>query len=93
MLGKMLLIPQFILDFHLLPGNLLFNHYQGALSAISTLDTKLKIFQCQFGISDMDFEQYYLQEKAYLDRLKTMPPEVTLKIQYVHSLNMLNQIW
>jgi len=53
---------------------------------------ELKVFQCQFGISDANFEQYYLWEKAYLEGLKTTPSEVTLKIQYVHSLNMLNQI-
>ena len=68
------------------------NHYRDALSAIGTLEAELKAFQSQFDVSDADFEQYYLREKAYLEGLKTTPPEVTLKIQYVRGLNMLNQI-
>jgi hypothetical protein len=89
-LGKVL---QFIGIFsHLSPGNFLFNHYRDALSAIGTLEAELEAFRCQFGISDADFERYFLQEKAYLEGLKTTPPEVTLKIQYVRGLNMLNQI-
>ena len=46
----------------------------------------------QLSIMADDFERYFEQEKAYFDGLKTTPPEVTLKIQYVHGLNMLNQI-
>jgi len=46
----------------------------------------------QLSITGDDFEQYFEQEKAYLDGLKTTPPEVTLKIQYVRGLNMLNWI-
>ena len=71
----------------------MFNHYRDALSVIGTLEAELEVFQRQFDISNAEFEKYYLQEKAYLEGLKTTPPEETLKIQYVRSLNMLKQIW
>ena len=71
----------------------MFNHYRDTLSIIGSLEAELEAFRRQFGISDADFEQHYLQEEAYLNGLKTTPPEVTLKIQYVRGLNMLSQIW
>jgi len=44
----------------------------------------------QLSITCDDFEQYFEQEKAYLDRLKTTPPKITLKIKYV-ELNSVSQ--
>jgi len=62
-------------------------------SALVTVECAIEL--AGFGVAlttGDDFEQYFEQEKAYLDGLKTTPPEVTLKIQYVRGLNMLNQI-
>jgi len=70
----------------------LYNHYREAITTIQTLKMELTTLCEQLSITGDDFGQYFEQEKAYLDGLKTTPPEVTLKIQYVRGLNMLNRI-
>ena len=70
----------------------LHNHYHKVITAAQTLEIELTTLCEQLGITADSFERYFEQEKAYLDGLKTTPPEVTLKIQYICGLNMLNQI-
>ena len=50
------------------------------------------MLQDELGLSSADFEEFFIQEKTYLEGLKSTPADVTLKIQYVQGLNKLAHI-
>jgi len=74
-------------------GNFLYNHYREALAICHTHEVELQALQDELGLSSADFEEFFIQEKTYLEGLKSTPADVTLKIQYVQGLNKLAHIW
>jgi len=73
-------------------GNFLYNHYWEALATCRTHEVELQVLQDELGLSSADFEEFFIQEKTYLEGLKSTPADVTLKIQYVQGLNKLAHI-
>jgi len=42
-------------------------------------------------LTDSDFEQFFEEERKYLDNLKQMPKTDEMKIKYIHALNEMAQ--
>jgi hypothetical protein len=49
------------------------NHYGEALKSAQTLTVELSAIKVELGITDHNFFQYILQERAYLESLKQPP--------------------
>ena len=69
------------------------NHYREVAAAISSLLTQLKEACVELGITTESFDQYFADERKYLEGLKAPSPTTALKSQYVQALNDLSQCW
>lgn len=53
------------------------------------MSTTIHVRSCTFNltfVTDTDFEQYLNDERTYLEKLQSEPPEETLCYQYVEAL-------
>ncbi|KIK32737.1 hypothetical protein CY34DRAFT_46082, partial [Suillus luteus UH-Slu-Lm8-n1] len=67
----------------------LWNHYREALKSVQTLTVELSVIKAELGITDHDFSQFILQERAYLESLKQPPVRDQICIRYVEALDEL----
>lgn len=74
---------------NIISGNFLWNHYREALKSVQTLTVELSVIKAELGITDHDFSQFILQERAYLESLKQPPVRDQICIQYVEALDEL----
>ncbi|KAG1763988.1 hypothetical protein EV702DRAFT_1051527 [Suillus placidus] len=63
----------------------MWNHYREALKSIQMLTVELSAIKAELNITDDDFPQYLLQERAYLDSLKQPPARDKISIRYVED--------
>ncbi|KAG1765192.1 hypothetical protein EV702DRAFT_981674 [Suillus placidus] len=69
----------------------MWNHYREALKSIQMLTVELSAIKAELNITDDDFPQYLLQERAYLDSLKQPPARDKISIRYVEVLDELDE--
>ncbi|KAI0366036.1 hypothetical protein BV20DRAFT_1056040 [Pilatotrama ljubarskyi] len=78
-------------DKHAESGKFIFHNYRQALRAIEDGVKKLEIYERDLKTTAEDYERYYREECEYLRGLKSEPPEVSLKFEYVQALQELEQ--
>ncbi|KAI0696074.1 hypothetical protein BC835DRAFT_1406027 [Cytidiella melzeri] len=79
------------LDKHADSGTFIYNNYKQALGIIRKDGADLRILSSKLGTTSADYEQYLKEEKAYLERLKAEPEEVSLRLEYLDSLQELEE--
>ncbi|KAI0354456.1 hypothetical protein OH77DRAFT_1456513 [Trametes cingulata] len=78
-------------DKHAESGKFIFHNYRQALRAIEDGVKKLEIYERDLNTTPEDYERYYREECEYLRGLKSEPPEVGLKFEYVQALQELER--
>ncbi|KAI0699213.1 hypothetical protein BC835DRAFT_1412678 [Cytidiella melzeri] len=79
------------LDKHADSGTFLLHNYQQALGIIQKDGADLRNLFAKLGTTPADFAQYLKDEKAYLQGLKAEPEELSLRLEYLESLEALDE--
>ncbi|KAH9923377.1 uncharacterized protein B0H18DRAFT_1085727 [Fomitopsis serialis] len=74
---------------HTESGKFLYNNYKQALKIISNETKVFEVLGRQLGTTPADYEKYLVEERAYLEGLKSEPPEVARRLDYIEALMML----
>ncbi|KAI0702843.1 hypothetical protein BC835DRAFT_1263474 [Cytidiella melzeri] len=69
----------------------LLHNYQQALGIIQKDGADLRNLSAKLGTTPADFAQYLKDEKAYLQGLKAEPEELSLRLEYLESLEALDE--
>ncbi|KAJ2968160.1 hypothetical protein NUW54_g13303 [Trametes sanguinea] len=76
---------------HVESGKFIFNNYRQALQIIEEGTRALAIYEQDLQTGAADYERYLVQEREYLFGLKSEPPELALKFEYIEALQLLEQ--
>ncbi|TFK79062.1 hypothetical protein K466DRAFT_606431 [Polyporus arcularius HHB13444] len=71
---------------HAESGNFIYNNYKQALSILSEDTAAFEVIAAKLAITHEDCDMYLVQEREYLAKRKSEPPEVAAKIDYVAAL-------
>ncbi|OBZ76606.1 hypothetical protein A0H81_03873 [Grifola frondosa] len=71
---------------HAETGQFIFNNYKQALNIIRDSTRKLDMYEKELKTTSSDYEDYLEQEHAYLLTLKSEPPEILRKVDYMAAL-------
>ncbi|KAI0363427.1 hypothetical protein BV20DRAFT_931127, partial [Pilatotrama ljubarskyi] len=72
-------------------GKFIFNNYRQALQIIEEGTRALAVYSVELGTSDVDYERYLVEEGEYLQSLKSEPPELAHKLEYMEALDNLEK--
>ncbi|KAH9918795.1 uncharacterized protein B0H18DRAFT_1122870 [Fomitopsis serialis] len=67
-------------------GKFLYNNYKQALDIMYDDMKVVEVLGQQLGTNEADYERYLVEERAYLAGLKSEPPEVTQRLDYIEAL-------
>ncbi|KAL7284497.1 hypothetical protein ACG7TL_001788 [Trametes sanguinea] len=76
---------------HLASGKFIYNNYRQALRIIDEGERVLDVYSRDLNLSAADYERYLDEERAYLQRLRAEPADVSLKCEYIEALQELEQ--
>ncbi|CDO74657.1 hypothetical protein BN946_scf184832.g1, partial [Trametes cinnabarina] len=76
---------------HAASGKFIYNNYRQALQIIDEGERVLDVLKRDLHLSAADYERYLREERKYLHSLKSEPPEVSLRGEYVEALQELEQ--
>ncbi|KAJ7473498.1 hypothetical protein FB451DRAFT_1133999 [Mycena latifolia] len=74
------------LDKHAASGNFIFQNYRQATEKIAMNSIALQELEAHLHTTSTDYEQYLLDEREHLERLKREPPEVVWTVEYMELL-------
>ncbi len=72
-------------------GKLILDNYKQALRIVSEDAADLEVLSAKLGTTAEDYERDVVQERLYLENLKSEPPEVSTKRDYLDALQDLNE--
>ncbi|KAI0684292.1 hypothetical protein BC835DRAFT_1409170 [Cytidiella melzeri] len=78
-------------EYNVCAGTFLLHNYKQALGIIRKDGADLRILSAKLGTTSADYIQYFKAEKMYLEGLKKEPEEVSLRLEYLDTLQELEE--